>query len=474
MFDVPMSTILEKFEILDFNTDYDDYYGWEDFLLVSRKEKLQYLVSMLYRNITNYITIGGCVEFKLMTENFELFRKRWVIKLFNEYLYEDVSEIEIKGIDHQSHIDLPINIKTGKHSFEFFFDMCKAVLRSGVIHGGNDNSDGSRYGFLGELDEAKVLGNYYETFIAKDGDWYTIFHSGDKIRISFEENPKPFTGANSPELLDVKITNYCEHNCAYCYQGATSEYIKPAVSEYTLKSLINRLAPFEVVLGGGEILQHEEDVKYFTNLVSQINKNISVAVTVRDPSVLSKLDTKMLHRISAIGISINTVEDAEIKYTYIRENLPDLHYDTSIIFHITMGTISEKEFYKIMEHLSKQGYSRVLLLGFKETGRGGNYKKLSYNWLPTAIKKFYAELTSIGVDTKLAQEFQSAFEKMGIVKESYFTKEGYVSAYVDAVKSAVGISSYGETYPIESYEYSVPQKFENKILELMAKVQQGE
>ena len=53
----------------------------------------------------------------------------------------------------------------------------------------------------------------------KNGNYdVTIFDDGTKIR-SYENEAIP----DFPESIDIKITNYCEINCKFCYEDSTTK-----------------------------------------------------------------------------------------------------------------------------------------------------------------------------------------------------------------------------------------------------------
>ena len=65
--------------------------------------------------------------------------------------------------------------------------------------------------------------------------------------------------AEVPEIIDLKITDYCENNCQFCYQnsGRKGKHADFAV----IKAILNTAAYYkvpEIVLGGGEPTLHPE------------------------------------------------------------------------------------------------------------------------------------------------------------------------------------------------------------------------
>ena len=61
------------------------------------------------------------------------------------------------------------------------------------------------------------------------------------------------TKAAAPELVDIKITDYCPFGCKYCYQGSTAKGTHAKTDTInTLSYALGRMHVFEVALGGGE------------------------------------------------------------------------------------------------------------------------------------------------------------------------------------------------------------------------------
>ena len=58
-----------------------------------------------------------------------------------------------------------------------------------------------------------------------------------------------------PELVDMKITNACEHKCPFCYMAST-----PKANTLNLKDVYHIVCKFnnktEFALGGGNVLLH--------------------------------------------------------------------------------------------------------------------------------------------------------------------------------------------------------------------------
>src|SRR6185503_11282388 len=88
-----------------------------------------------------------------------------------------------------------------------------------------------------------------------DGAWWTLFRrdSGAKVRMTFVDDAQPYVRSSAPELVDVKITDYCPFGCPFCYQGSTHQGLH--ADDEVLGALIRQLGElrvFEMAIGGGE------------------------------------------------------------------------------------------------------------------------------------------------------------------------------------------------------------------------------
>ena len=80
----------------------------------------------------------------------------------------------------------------------------------------------------------------------------TILKDGTKIR---EYEDTPFIV--HPESLDVKITNKCNLNCAYCHEMSNNDGEHADLEE--LKNVLSVLpSGVEIAIGGGNPLQHPD------------------------------------------------------------------------------------------------------------------------------------------------------------------------------------------------------------------------
>jgi organic radical activating enzyme len=129
------------------------------------------------------------------------------------------------GIDHQSAWVLPRAWKDPGVDLDFFHAFQAHLMRDDVaVLGGNDN-DGYHPNEGSPASPAMKLPRECSSdgLVARqDGAYWTLFNrgSGAKIRMSFDDQPAPHK-ATRPELVDLKITDYCPFGCSYCLDPDT-------------------------------------------------------------------------------------------------------------------------------------------------------------------------------------------------------------------------------------------------------------
>lgn len=203
------------------------YFGWDNFTLVSPQSKLKYLAANLYDVLVSKIGRDGA---QAITES-------WTgIKI----------EKDSAGVDHQSVMHFPFDWEEKCIDKAFFDDFKNYILRDDIaIIGGNDNDESNG---LSQNDPA-LLDSLRHGWVARqENNYWILFNrkNGTKLRMSFDGNLKPrnLIKPYAPELVDLKITSFCSMGCHFCYQGSTPQG-KHANLE-TINDLIYSLATLRV------------------------------------------------------------------------------------------------------------------------------------------------------------------------------------------------------------------------------------
>jgi hypothetical protein len=405
----------------------DDGYGWNDFVLTSSEEKRRYMAVQLYESCRE--KIGD--EAALLLVNAET----GVRISCDAY------------VDHQSELCFPVDRKTGFVDLNFFREFMDAVLQTRVaILGGNDNdSKPYEWASYGEHVFTEMLtDSRSQLWARKDpvyGTW-TLYDSlnGNKIRLSLDDKPDP-ERSSLPELVDLKITDYCNQGCKYCYQGSSMDG-KHSRDINSILWALEKIGVFEVAIGGGEPTLHPK----FSDILQRVNWcNMTANFSTRKLSWMNNIETrsKVLDNSGTFAFSIENRNGV----SQLNEALHGVDVVKKPNIQVIPEIISKYEFEAILREACRNRIG-VTLLGFKETGRGGEYlqdkwTQKSDEWLGV-IKGLYDKewLPKLGFDTVLAAKHQETLEGMGVPSYMYYTTEGTFSMYIDAVNMVCGPSSF--------------------------------
>jgi organic radical activating enzyme len=421
--------IIPKDTAVPANDDSSDYFGWDNFTLSSDESKIEYLASLAAKSFYELSDSNGAI-------------------LANVLLGRAPTD-DIREIDHQSNFPLPKNRLHLGIDEEFLSELKNFFLRKDVVILGGNDDDGAhvleyagRHVGIQRLLDKKIFARKDKKY-----NYWTLFSpdDGTKVRISFDNFEQiQVKKAYAPELVDIKITDFCTKGCAYCYQSSTpSGSHADLMKIYELAQTLGSLGTFEVAIGGGE----PADYPYFTETVEAFRaQGIVPNFTTRSVNWLynDEIRGRVLKTIGAFAFSVDSAEEAEKLRDICVKKQVDL---SKVNFQYVVGSGDKYAFERIVDFCSKNNH-RLVLLGFKNVGRGTTFKLPQYYPMPKGhwlsyIKKVHKKdgiMTSI--DTALALESKLDLEKEKIPNWSYHTDEGTFSMYVDAVNMKVGRSSY--------------------------------
>lgn len=86
--------------------------------------------------------------------------------------------------------------------------------------------------------------------------------TGFFARIEYDGYPEPFWSEDGPELLDVAITNYCEHGCDFCYRQSNRTGMHMTMDDvYSIVEQARNVNVLQIALGGGNPNQHPQFIE---------------------------------------------------------------------------------------------------------------------------------------------------------------------------------------------------------------------
>lgn len=406
------------------------YYGCDWFHLRSRDDKARYLAATLYGQLPGTLSARARIGV--------------VYELLGVKLTS--AEGEEPEVDHNSEITLPC--KFGEQYFdEDFLSELNAYIVDNpdvTILGGNTDQDEDEGEDVPEFDGTKILTNlprdrYQPLVCRKDGDWWVLFNrsTGGKVRLSFACNPASHR-ALTPELVDVKITDYCPHGCRFCYQMSTLHGLH-AKHDDVIKSLtyeFERARVFEVALGGGETTAHPQ----FSDILHGFSlRGVTPNFTSYDMSWSMHDDLREAVIECAGGFAVSRIDDHKTLCRLKEWN--DKHYSDGPCgtLNIPLGCYSEYEVRNAIM-FCRENYVEFTLLGFKSTGRGHTFETFEYCRIMDVLKD--SEIDRFGADTRFVEQFHDALVESGVSEKLIVGREGSHSCYIDAVRGLVGPSSF--------------------------------
>ena len=263
----------------------------------------------------------------------------------------------------------------------------------------------------------------------KNGNYVVrLFSDGTKIRVTLDDD----FDSVFPESIDIKITNYCDMNCPMCHEMSN---ISGRHGNLDLPFL-NTLNPgTELAIGGGNPLSHPDLVSFLNRMK---DKGIICNLTVNQKHFINNTDLleKLINDRLIYGLGISIINDSYlddiIKFASIYKNT---------VIHIIAGIIDEKLLTKLYDKNLK-----LLILGYKEFGRGINYynedvkNKLEYlkNNITDIGKHFYIlsfdnlAISQLDMKNKISK---SDYEKY------YMGDDGNFTMYIDLVNEEFSLSS---------------------------------
>lgn len=290
----------------------------------------------------------------------------------------------------------------------------------------------------------KKLGSY------KNGNYIvTMFDDGTKVRY----NDLDYFTPEKPESIDLKITNCCNGvNGMLCPQCHEKSNPNGKHGDIMNLKFIDTMLPYaEVAIGGGDPLTHPDLAPFLAKLKK---RNLIANMTVNQWSFMQNLDkidwlveNELIH---GLGVSLNDPTDEFIK---------EIEKYPNAVIHVINGIVDMLQLKKLSGH-----HLKLLILGYKNFGRGEPYYKALSGQIEALKSRFYDELPAI-IEQKMFDcvSFDNLaikqLEPKRIMSEDewqrmYMGDDGQFTMYIDAVneefaKSSVSTARYSLTNDIK-------------------------
>lgn len=272
----------------------------------------------------------------------------------------------------------------------------------------------------------------------KNGNYSVmIYPDGSKVRQTDEDEFIP----SFSECCDVKITDYCDGACAFCYEGCSLNGKHANLFKY---DFINSLHPYTEMALNGNDLSHSDLEKF---LIFLKNKKVIANMTVNQMH-FEKNYEKLFNwskqgLIHGLGVSLRNIKSSRIA---------DIISFPNSVIHTIVGIFTEEDYNTL-----KDKNAKVLFLGYKDLKRGSDFLKShseeinkNIKWLSNYISDFKNHFNVISFDNLAIKQLElrnhftdSEWEKF------YMGDDGQFTFYVDMVKGEFARNSLSQKrYPI--------------------------
>jgi hypothetical protein len=395
-----------------------------------------------------------------MLENWEF---TWLLSSLNESVgIESVAITPDTNVDHASQIKIH---GAAWVKIDFLKDVIKEILMDPTVgvRTGNDN-EGPDEDWLLSLEEHKkwqfLIDN--QLYVSKPGNYYLVllktYRFPVRYRISFTNEPlKP----EYPESIDVKITDYCENNCKYCHESASPDgnYCDFEDFERLIQMIYGHT--LEIAIGGGNPLVHPD----FFKMIQYAKRWYLIPnFTVKDKDWLNFLrhdatkEKIELLKDVGIGISVSNISTVRKLLSYTDKITEEFFGRYVTVLYYTFHVINQVHSTKFVKRLVKvlreyyMWLPQILVLGYKEIGRGKEYKG---RVKPLDVKELLELDATIMFDDLAIEQLNV---KQYISKEDwdkyYAGRDGEFTMYIDLVnKQFAKSSATEERYDMAKFNY---------------------
>ncbi len=418
-------------------------YWRQRFYCQSREEKLQFLATILANSLDIYGYSNNGNIWKTKSDRYP----EYLMRYYGSWV--DGTR-PASSIEHDSEIIIPCYFKYPFLNKEFFDELKSFLLdeKNVVISGPDEDSKWMKaVELLLERQEGvhsdvnKMRENRFTVAKHDPLGYWVLFNrkNGTRLRVAFDDNAE-MRCASSPDLVDIKITDYCEHNCPFCYQGSSKDG-RHAEYKFILKVIeaLGELEVFEIAIGGGDPTKHPD---FCEILYDCKNNNIVPNFTTRNYDWFLNNDNLKVFKETCgrVAFSADRISDlSRINAITTCCDIKDM---------VTVQVIDGKDdvLEIIKQNIGCLGKNLpITILGMKEGGRcTDNIDKYKNKHSVT-----FSEILDVAgygcdiiVDTKYIKDHKKEIEDAEICRVLYYPEEGVYSMYIDAVEKTMNKSSY--------------------------------
>ena len=288
----------------------------------------------------------------------------------------------------------------------------------------------------------EAIGSY------KNGNYKVlIFSDGTKIRYNKEDTLIP----SRPESFDIKITNRCQGSgsatgssyvtddgvrlgCPYCHEKSGPDGKHGDILNIPF---LNSLEPYtELAIGGGNVLEHPDFIAF---LIWCKKKNLIPSATFNQVHfeknfelIKSLVEDKLLY-----GVGISLVYPTP-------EFIEKVKQIPNAVIHVIAGIVTEST----LEPLYDKDF-KMLILGYKQFGRGNDYYAKEQERVDTNIKWIKENIKNLSSHFKVISFDNLAIKQLDLKsivspeewEQLYMGDDGQYTMYIDTVNHEYAVSS---------------------------------
>lgn len=291
----------------------------------------------------------------------------------------------------------------------------------------------------------------------KNGNtWTTIYEDGTKEHFTLDDE----FNFEFSESCDVQISQCCDNGCEWCYYGCSPtgkhgkltgwNFIK-TMHPYT-EIAINIQYPIHPLL-----ISFLNDMKKRKIIVNAtINQNHFMSDSYTYPGTNERLIYGLVKRGLVKGIGISLTDPRQDRFIEAVKLYPNA------VIHVIAGITPWED----IQYLMRRGL-KILILGYKKTGRGKKYYDGLFIPIITQMKYLEGGLDEVINGFKVVSFDNLAIEQLHIKdrlsekewENFYGGDDGTVTFFIDLVKGVFARNSLSQiTYPIG--DKSIDEMFE--------------
>lgn len=471
----------EMFEDLDvFELDY--YGRCDSTIAATREAKIKYILANIMFDDT--LVKALLPKYPEMKQYFGKIKKRFMSDNENEYRYDESFGMYCRGELSTGNLEFDLEYITeiienpeliiigGSDEMDFVYDTCAGHAE--LVEPSDFEEFGNRYVGWGKKGRhIHKNGNYWVAYGSSrlhkvtgedvDYDLATAYKKNCTLgRVRFSDTKGELV-PKYPELIDLRITNKCNHGCPFCFMDSTNK--EPHMDAHYINRVLHGCGPnTEFSIGGGNILLYPDLEEVLAKIKAE-GHIVNVTINAKDCDTVVNDATYrdiFMKYVDGVGISVTKVEDVkEVKKFY------DVFYSDDDFFrkhpgytkkYITMHMIPELLGVQLTKDIMNEStvqkmWMTSLFLGYKTNGRGAKCEHTVFTdaELDDLFNDIYYR---VAIDTSFANSYYDWLDKNFAISKCITLNEGEFSVYVDGVNQVICKSSYQLDKPYRLYEWN--------------------